>query len=83
MMRPRLSSTSRMRTHTRAFTSPSERTGTERQPVVGRIGQSAARIEAAARGAADESAGAELAHIVRLGEAGAYRAVPEARRSSS
>ena len=61
-MSARLCSTSSMRTHTRASTSPSWRTGTSKSSSrIGRIARRLARIEGAARGAADVAAGAVLA----------------------
>ena len=47
----------------------------EGELVVGRIAGHAARVEGAARGAADITAGAELAHVVRLHDAGGHGAV--------
>ena len=75
-IRPRLCSISRMRIQTRALTSPScEHRHVELQRVVGRIAGRAARVEGAARGAADIAAGAELPRELGLEDAGADGAV--------
>ena len=77
----RLCSTSRMRIQTRALTSPACSTGTSNcELVVGRVAGRAARVEVAARGAADIAAGGELPRERRLTGCRCRRCGPAARR---
>ncbi len=76
-----LCSTSRMRTQMRASTSPAVSTGTsKRRLIIGRIGQVAAAVEVAARGAADIAAGGPLLRPVLADHAGGAGAVLQRRR---
>ncbi len=70
-----------MRTQTRALTSPSsQHRHLELQPVVGRDSPASARIEGAARGAADIAAGAELPRQLPASGCRWRRCGPAARR---
>ena len=61
-----LCATSSIRTQTRASTSPAVRAGTSNVDAVVRgIGEDLARVEGAARGAADIAAGGELLDVLR------------------
>ena len=80
LSRTMLCSISRMRTQTRASTSPLVKTGTAKAAHVWRVGKVAAGIEVAARGAADVAAGRPLFDQVLADDAGVAGAILQRRR---